>query len=64
MGLDSSEYLAPSTTALKWLYGSDGSFNNQTDSEGYYYLSYDGTNGRYTTSKNAGAIRLYKVVEP
>ncbi len=63
MGLDSSEYLYPSATAVNWLYGSDGSFNNQVDSEGYYYLSYDSTNGRYTTSKTAGTIRIYKVVE-
>ena len=33
--------------------------DNQVDTEGYYYLSY--STGKYTTSKTAGAIRLYKV---
>ena len=67
MGLDSSEYLYPSNTAVNWLYGSDQSFNNQVDSEGYYYLSYSAYSSssqpqRYTTSKNTAVIRLYKYV--
>ena len=67
MGLDSSEYLYPSDTAVNWLYGSDQSFNNQVDSEGYYYLSYSAYSSasqpqRYTTSKNTAVIRLYKYV--
>ena len=62
MGLDSSEYLYPSATALKWAYTEEGYLDNQTDSEGYYYLSYDATNGRYTTSKQGKEIYLYQAV--
>ena len=62
MGLDSSEYIYPSSTALAWLYDSNYYLNNQTDSEGYYYLSYDSTNSRYTTSKNGTAINFYQYV--
>ena len=53
MGLDSTEYLAPSTTAIAWLY-SGNDLNNQVDSEGYYYLSYAADNTLFTTSKNTG----------
>ena len=61
MGLDSSEYLAPSSTALKWKYTSDKYLDNQVDSEGYYYLSYSSSSTlRYTTSKSGAAINLYK----
>ena len=60
MGLDSSEYLYPSATALAWAYTSDGYLDNQTDSEGYYYLSFDTTNTRYTTNKSGKVINLYK----
>ncbi len=61
MGLDSSEYLAPSSTALKWKYTSNGYLDNQVDSEGYYYLSYSSSSTRrYTTSKSGAAINLYK----
>ncbi|MBQ1583547.1 MAG: hypothetical protein II078_00635, partial [Muribaculaceae bacterium] len=66
MALDSSEYLCPSSTSLAWVYTSEGYLNNQTDSEGYYYLSYsaaDTTNNkpeRYTTSKTGSVINLYK----
>ena len=62
MGLDSSEYLYPSSTALAWAITSEGYLNNQTDSEGYYYLSYDSTNSRYTTSKNGTVINFYQYV--
>ena len=53
MGLDSSEYLAPSSTAVAWLY-SGKDLNNQIDSAGFYYLSYDSDNTRFTTSKETG----------
>lgn len=63
MGLDSTDYLAPSTTAVAWLY-SGNDLNNQIDSEGYYYLNYDSANTRFTTNKNTGNnIVLYKQVE-
>ena len=63
MGLDSSQYLAPSSTAVAWLY-SGKDLNNQIDSEGYYYLNYDSANTRFTTTKNTGNnIVLYKQVE-
>ena len=62
MGLDSSEYLYPSATALAWAYTSEGYMNNQIDSEGYYYLSYDTTNTRYTTNMSGRVINLYKAV--
>ena len=62
MGLDSSEYVYPSDTALAWAYTSDGYLDNQTDSEGYYYLSYASSNTRYTTSKSGAVIRLYEAV--
>ena len=61
MGLDSSEYLAPTSSGLAWKYTSDGYLDNQTDSEGYYYLSYSSSSTvRYTTSKSGAAINLYK----
>ncbi|MBQ1893213.1 MAG: InlB B-repeat-containing protein, partial [Clostridia bacterium] len=60
MGLDSSEYLYPSSTPLAWAYTSEKYLDNQSDSEGYYYLSYDSTNGRYTTSKNGYVINFYQ----
>ena len=62
MGLDSSEYLYPSSTALAWAYTSDKYLDNQTDSEGYYYLSFDTTNTRYTTNKSGKVINLYQYV--
>ena len=62
MGLDSSEYIAPSSTSVAWLYDSNYYLNNQIDSAGYYYLSYDSTNSRYTTSKNGSVIDFYKYV--
>lgn len=65
LGLDSSEYLYPSTTSVAWLYDSNRAFNNQIDSGGYYYLSYSASSpNRYMTSRNPAAIRLYKLVEP
>ncbi|MBR6119179.1 MAG: InlB B-repeat-containing protein [Oscillospiraceae bacterium] len=60
MALDSSEYVYPSSTPLAWVYTDEGFLDNKTDSEGYYYLSYDGTNGRYTTSKQGKKINLYQ----
>jgi hypothetical protein len=62
MGLDSSEYLYPSSTALAWAHTAEGYLDNQTDSEGYYYLSYDSSNSRYTTSKQGKEINFYKAV--
>ena len=59
LGLDSAQYQYPSNTAVAWKYTSSYGLDNQIDSEGYYYLSY--STGRYTTSKNSAAIRLYKV---
>lgn len=63
MGLDSSEYLAPSTTAVAWLYeGND--LDNQIDSGSFYYLSCSSDTTYFTTSKNTGNnIVLYKQVE-
>ena len=63
MGLDSSEYLAPSSTAVAWTYdGTD--LNNQIDSAGYYYLSYDSDNTRFTTSQSTGNnIVFYQKVD-
>ena len=63
MGLDSSEYLAPSSTAVAWTYnGTD--LNNQIDSAGFYYLSYDSDNTRFTTSKETGNnIVFYQKVD-
>ncbi|MBQ6159512.1 MAG: hypothetical protein IJK24_01050, partial [Oscillospiraceae bacterium] len=60
MGLDSSEYLYPSDTAVAWAYTSDSYLDNQIDSEGYYYLSFDTTNTRYTTNKSGKVIYLYE----
>ena len=60
MGLDAAEYLYPSDTPLAWAYTANGYLDNQTDSEGYYYLSYASANGRYTTSKNGAVINFYK----
>ena len=62
IGLDSSEYVYPSSTPLAWAYTSDGYLDNQTDSEGYYYLSFDTTNTRYTTNMSGRVINLYKAV--
>ena len=63
MGLDSSEYLAPSTTAVAWLYeGAD--LDNQIDSGSYYYLSCSNDTTYFTTSKETGNnIVFYKQVE-
>ena len=59
MGLDSAQYLYPSNSGVAWKYTGSGALDNQIDTDGYYYLSYG--SGKYTTSKNAGAVRLYKV---
>ncbi len=69
IGLDINDYLYPSLYPVAWLYGSDHAFNNQIDSGGYYYLSFKGASstlpsGKYETSKNPSAIRLYKLIEP
>ena len=63
MGLDSSEYLAPTTTSLAWKY-ENGDLNNQVDSEGYYYLSLgNNTSAYFTTNKSTnGSVKLYKLV--
>jgi hypothetical protein len=68
MGLNSSEYLYPSSTAVAWKYTSNQWLDNQIDSEGYYYLSYT-TSGttRYTTSKTSTSsdltIKLYQEIQ-
>ncbi|MBQ4448209.1 MAG: Ig-like domain-containing protein, partial [Clostridia bacterium] len=62
MGLDSSEYLYPSDTAVAWLY-SGNDLNNQIDSAGYYYLALGSSSAYFTTSKNTNSsIKLYKYV--
>jgi uncharacterized repeat protein (TIGR02543 family) len=63
MGLDSSEYLYPSGTAVAWKYTTDQYLDNQVDSEGYYYLSYDTSEYRYTTNRSGKVIRLYAETE-
>jgi len=64
MGLDSSEYLYPSSTAVAWLY-ENGDLNNQIDSEGYYYLALGSNSTYFTTSKNTnGLIKFYAEVVP
>ena len=61
MGLDSSEYLAPTSSSLAWTYTSNQYLDNKVDSEGYYYLSYSSSSTvRYTTSKSGAVIKLYK----
>ncbi|MBR4193318.1 MAG: InlB B-repeat-containing protein [Oscillospiraceae bacterium] len=61
MGLDSSEYLAPTASGLAWTYTSNQYLDNKVDSEGYYYLSYSSSSTvRYTTSKSGAVIKLYK----
>ncbi len=64
MGLDSSEYLAPTASGTTWYYTAEGYLDNRIDSEGYYYLSYsDSGTVRYTTGKSGTYINLYKAVE-
>ena len=63
MGLDSTEFLAPTTTSVAWKY-ENGDLNNQIDSEGYYYLSVNSAKTYFTTSKNtSGTVKLYRLVE-
>ncbi len=63
MGLDSSEYLAPTNTSVAWKY-ENGDLNNQIDSEGYYYLALSSSKTYFTTSKNgSGSVKLYRLVE-
>ena len=68
--VNSSGYLYPGSTALKWFYDNEGRLDNRIDASGYYYLSYvEGTDlltpSRYTTSNaeasSSLAIRLYKL---
>ena len=64
MGLDSSEYLAPTASGTSWYYTAEGYLDNRIDSEGYYYLSYsDSGTVRYTTGKSGTYVNLYKAVE-
>ncbi|MCR5611056.1 MAG: Ig-like domain-containing protein [Clostridiales bacterium] len=57
--LTSDEYLTVGNTELKWLF--DGSsLNNQIDSEGYYYIALSSNTEYFTTSRVAGALRIYK----
>jgi hypothetical protein len=63
MGLDSSEYLAPTNTSVAWKY-ENGNLNNQIDSAGYYYLALSNSKTYFTTSKNgSGSVKLYRLVE-
>ena len=63
MGLDSTEYLAPTATSVAWKY-ENGDLNNQIDSEGYYYLTISSANTYFTTGKStSGGVKLYKLVE-
>ena len=63
MGLDSSEYLAPTNTSLAWKY-ENGNLNNQIDSAGYYYLALSSSKTYFTTSKNgSGSVKLYRLIE-
>ena len=63
MGLDSSEYLAPTASGIAWTYTANQYLDNKVDSEGYYYLSYTSSStSRYTTSKNGAVIKLYQQV--
>ena len=64
MGLDSSQFLAPTSTALNWHYTASQAMDNQVDSDGYYYLSYDANNNRYTTSKQEYTIYLFRESNP
>ncbi|MBO4419072.1 MAG: InlB B-repeat-containing protein, partial [Oscillospiraceae bacterium] len=63
IGLDSREHVYLSDTPLSWLYTADGYLDNMVDTEGYYYLSYDQSKDRYTTSKRGAVIRLYQETE-
>lgn len=68
LGLNLNSVLYPSMTAVAWLYGTDGSFNNQIDSDGFYYLKFKAISqslptGKYETSRNPSEIRLYKLIE-
>ena len=61
MGLDASEYLAPTASGLAWTYTEERFLDNRVDSEGYYYLSYSAdTTVRYTTSKSGSIIHLFR----
>jgi Listeria/Bacterioides repeat len=60
IGWDSSYYVCPSSSAKNWKYTSEGYLDNEVDDQGYYYLSYDGTNGRYSTKKAGKVINFYK----
>ena len=62
--LDSSEYVIVGNTPLAWLYDEhdNNCLDNQIDSEGYYYLSWDSSNSRFTTSKSSKNIVLYQEV--
>ncbi|MBQ2062661.1 MAG: InlB B-repeat-containing protein, partial [Oscillospiraceae bacterium] len=68
MGLDSTSYLAPTTSGLAWYYTAEQYLDNKVDPDEYYYLSYsaaDTTNNkpqRYTTSKQGAVVRLYQAV--
>ena len=63
MGLDSSEYLAPTNNSVAWKY-ENGNLNNQIDSAGYYYLALSSSNTYFTTSKSgSGSVKIYRLVE-
>jgi hypothetical protein len=67
LGLASDEYLTMSDTSIAWRYDYDDVqgyyyLDNQIDSDGYYYLSLDTTNYRFTTNKTAKDIRMYQEI--
>ena len=66
IGLNSDEIVCPSTTATKWLYGTDKYFNCNTGD--YPYLSFAEAASskpmRYTSSSAGAEILLFKYVEP
>ena len=63
MGLDSSEYLYPSNTAVAWKYTSSYGLDNQIDTDGYFFLCYSTGSARYTTGKTSSIMWIYKVIE-
>lgn len=63
LNLTTTGYLTVLTGSIPWLYDSNNYFNNQIESEGYYYLTFDDSNTDgyydYTVSKNGEAIGIY-----
>ena len=70
LNITSSGYLSVRDQSIGWLYDSDKYFNNQIESEKYYYLSFSGNSSDgdfvhdYTVSKAGKAISIYKLPIP